>query len=158
MSGIEYHLEDCFFLISIHFFIQYYSFSLLYPLTLFSFSVRKGRKLGKGRYGEVNLIEYLPTRAFLLWKRIKLSLVSKKGVISQALEELPTIHTPFLVQHYAVLKTIDSCYLIMERCDYGSFRQLLQTRKTQFSDKVRSVQHTCYLNALLLILYVYFIF
>ena len=97
--------------------------------------VRKEQKVARGHYGEVRLVEHIPTHTFYLWRKMKLSHVTYKGRICQSLEELPSFHTPFLVNHPAIINDQDSCYLLMERCDYGSFSRLLHTRKNPFNDK-----------------------
>lgn len=104
--------------------------------TFFYHLVQPLKRLGKGQYGEVFLVEHKNTHEQYVWKKIKSSLLISNNRIPNSISELVGFNTPFLVRHYAVFNHEGYCYLLMEKCERGSFRRLLNGRKATFSDKV----------------------
>lgn len=110
------------------------------PKTVFS----KLQVIGKGGFGVVSQIIHRPSSKVLAGKLINPSLIDEtsKRELEREIQVMREVDTPYTVRYYGSVPYDGSLMILMEYCDCGSFRDILDARMRVFSeDQISLILH-----------------
>jgi serine/threonine protein kinase len=107
------------------------------PKTIFT----KLKVIGKGGFGTVSKIVHRPSMKILAGKLINPSLVddTTQQEIEEEIQLMREVDSPWTVKYYGSVQFEGSLMILMEFCDRGSIRDLLDTREQVLSEDQISV-------------------
>ncbi|KAH0793891.1 STE family protein kinase [Histomonas meleagridis] len=102
------------------------------PTTIF----RKIKVLGKGRFGVVYEVEHIPSQKLFAGKLINSSLLNEESKleVQNEIRSLRYVDSPYTVHYYGCVPFEGSLMILMENCDCGSLRDLLDRREQVLSE------------------------
>ncbi|KAH0788585.1 STE family protein kinase [Histomonas meleagridis] len=110
------------------------------PQTIFS----KVKLVGKGGFGIVSKIIHTPSGKILAGKLINPALVNEKfkTEIQNIIKLIKKINSPYIMHYYGCVLYEGSLMILMEYCDKGSFRDILDAKKQVLNeDQISIVMH-----------------
>ena len=94
--------------------------------------VKKSKSLGKGAYGEVQLVQHLPSRQFFALKIIKKRNLNRSNSLKMMYREISVqkklIH-PNIIRLFGHIEDIDNLQLILEYAEKGNLFHYIRRRK-----------------------------
>ena len=100
--------------------------------------------IGKGGFGTVSQIIHRPSFKVLAAKQINEALLndSTKQAVEDEINLMRQVETPYTVQYYGSVTIDNTVNILMEFCDRGSLRDILNTRQIVFSeDQIAVIMH-----------------
>ncbi|KAH0785711.1 STE family protein kinase [Histomonas meleagridis] len=110
------------------------------PQTIFT----KLQVIGKGGFGIVSQILHRPSNKILAGKLINPSLVNEtsKAEIENEIKLMREVDSPYTIHYYGSVPFDGTIMILMEYCDRGSFRDILDAREQVLSeDQISIVMH-----------------
>ena len=110
------------------------------PKTIFT----KLKVIGKGGFGVVSQIIHRPSMKILAGKLINPNLIDEasKNELEFEIQMMREVETPYTVHYYGSVPYDGSLMILMEYCDRGSFRDILDARQRVFSeDQISLILH-----------------
>ena len=99
------------------------------------------KEIGRGGYGSVYEVLHVPSNTILAGKAVNPDIISKQARDSllREIEILKTISSPFTIQYYGNIILNSYPMILMEYCDRGSLRDLIDYRNLTFSEEQISI-------------------
>ena len=110
------------------------------PQTIFT----KLKVIGKGGFGIVSQLLHRPSMKILAGKLINPRLVNKKSKIEiqNEIKLMREVDSPYTIHYYGSFPYNGSLMILMEYCDRGSFRDILDAREQVLNeDQISIVMH-----------------
>ena len=99
------------------------------------------KEIGKGGFGSIYLMEHIPSGVQLAGKVISKEVMSEAAQKSfmKEIDLLKKIRTPFTVQYYGSIVFNGRPVILMEYCDRGSIRDLIDYRDLCLTEKQAAI-------------------
>ena len=104
----------------------------------------KLKVIGKGGFGTVSQIAHIPSMTILAGKLINSNLVneSSKLELEHEIQLMREVDSPYTVRYYGSVAYEGTLMILMEYCDKGSLRDILDKREQVLSeDQISLVMH-----------------
>ncbi|KAH7815568.1 putative plant dual-specificity MAP kinase kinase family domain protein [Monocercomonoides exilis] len=112
-------------------------------------------KIGKGVSGDVIKVFHIPTQTFRICKRIPTSFINHPDQRKKEVHILQRMKSPFVVQYLEHFYDENYTYIIMEHCQNGDLRHLLEAHKKKQSYFEEIDVLKCFVHALLALEFVH---
>jgi serine/threonine kinase 3 len=102
---------------------------------------RQIRLIGEGGFGSVYEMEHLPSGARLAGKSVKQEEMTKqnKNALAKEIDLLRKVTSPYTVNYYGTIMWEDNPMILMQFCNRGSLRDIMDSKKITFSENQISV-------------------